>query len=104
MSNNISYGSTNDDHTGLEGALNVGTTAIQLMVGTSPKIGRTNATLYNNSLVILYWGYTSAVTTTTGTPIKPGQFVSWDEIDDDTAIYIIAASNGNDARITEVSA
>jgi hypothetical protein len=87
---------------GVEGALTVGTSAIELKVGSTPLEFRQSATLYNNSNSIIYWGYTSSVTTSTGTPIEKKQFVEW-EVGDSRAIYLIAGSAGNNVRITEAS-
>lgn len=100
----VIYETTQIDDSGLEGAFTVGASAVELMIGTTIKDNRSAATLYNNSTSILYWGYTSSVTTSTGTPIVPKQFISWNDLQSTTTrIFLIAGSAGNDTRITEVS-
>lgn len=96
----ISYEISRTNDTGLQGTLLVGTTASELKVGSLVKDNRASVTLYNNSSVIMYWGYTSDVLSTTGTPIVPNQFVVW-EVEYGDTIYVVAATNNNDARITE---
>lgn len=83
-------------------ALTVGTSAVEIKVGGSPLANRKNVTLHNNSLFTLYWGYSNAVTTSTGTPIVANQFVEWD-VGPLQSIYVIAAVAGNNTRITEGS-
>lgn len=85
---------------GIEGSFTVGTTALSLKVGASILEGRKSLTLLNNSNVTMYWGYTNAVTTSTGTPIFKNQFVTW-SVADSQPVYIIAGTAGNNARITE---
>jgi hypothetical protein len=85
---------------GVQGALNVGTSAVELKVGGSPLTNRKCATLLNNSNSTIYWGYTNGVTTSSGTPIFKNQFVVWN-IGPSTRVYLIAGSATNDTRITE---
>jgi hypothetical protein len=85
---------------GTQSALTVGTTAVELKVGASPLANRKVATFFNNSNAIIYYGYTSAVTTTTGTPIQKNQLLGW-AVGPSTSIYLIAGSAANDGRITE---
>jgi hypothetical protein len=85
---------------GTQAALTVGTTAVEIKVGASRLEGRKTVTLYNNSNTTIYWGYTSSVTTATGTPIFRDQFVTW-EAGDSQEIWVIAGSAGNNTRITE---
>jgi len=85
---------------GTQGALTVGTTSVEVRVGASRLAGRKAVTLYNNSNSTIFWGYTSAVTTATGTPIVKNQFVTW-EAGEDQEIWVIAGSAGNNTRITE---
>lgn len=87
---------------GIEGALTVGTSAVLVAVSGTNLVNRINATLYNNSLVFMYWGYRNTVTTSTGTPIQPGQSVQWD-VGPSTNIYVIAGTSSNNARITETA-
>lgn len=88
------------DHNGVQGALTVGTTAIEVKVGASSLEGRKVTTLLNNSNSTIYWGYTSAVTTANGTPIFKNQFVEW-SAGQNLTVYVIAGSAGNNCRITE---
>lgn len=86
--------------TGAQGSLTVGTSAVLVNVSGSNRSGRKNVTLYNNSLVNMYWGYDSGVTTSTGTILAPTQMMTWDA--SSTAnIYVIAGSSNNNARVTE---
>lgn len=85
---------------GVQSALTVGTTAVELKVGGSALANRRNCTLYNNSSSPVYWGYTSAVTTTTGTPIAATQFMAWD-VGPNTSVFVISAIASRDTRITE---
>lgn len=98
----VEYETTQVDVSGLEGALTVGTTAVEIKVGATIKDYRQSVSLFNNSTVNMYWGYTSSVTTSTGTPIYPNQFVNW-EVEISTTLYVVAGTASNDARITEVS-
>ena len=88
------------DDGGVEGALTVGTTAVEAKVGGSALSNRVSLTVYNNSSTTIYWGYTSGVTTSTGTPILKKQFAVWD-IGPNTSVYLIAGSSSNNTRITE---
>lgn len=85
---------------GTQGALTVGTSAIEAKVGGARLTARSSLTVWNNSLVNIYWGYTSGVTTSTGTPIPPSKPVSWD-IGDNQPVYLIAGTASNNTRITE---
>lgn len=87
---------------GVQGAITVGTTAVLVAVSGTNLANRINVTLYNNSLLIVYWGYTNAVTTTTGTPIAAGQSMSWD-VGPNTNIYVISTLAGQNTRITEAA-
>lgn len=85
---------------GLEATLSLGTTATLAKVGASNLANRKLLTVHNNSNSIIYWGFTSGVTTSTGTPILKGQMQTW-AINATANIYLIAPSAGNDVRITE---
>jgi hypothetical protein len=84
---------------GTQGALTVGTSAVEVKVGVSQLANRKHVTLYNNSNSTIYWGLDSGVTTSTGTPIQKGEMVPWAA--STATIYVIAGSAGNDTRITE---
>lgn len=88
---------------GVEGALTVGTTAVEVKVGRSALSNRVLVTLFNNSNVTIYWGYTSGVTTTTGTPLFKSQERGW-ACTPGTTIYVIAGSTNNNCRVTERAA
>jgi hypothetical protein len=85
---------------GVEGSLTVGTTPVEVRVGSSALEGRKIVTLFNNSNSTIFWGFTSGVTISTGTPIVKNQFVTWD-VSQNVSIYVVAGSAGNNTRITE---
>lgn len=85
---------------GGENSLTVGTTAIELKVGASRLEGRKLLTIFNNSNDTIYWGFSSGVTTSSGTPIFKNQMYSW-SVGDNQGVYLIAGSAGNNCRITE---
>lgn len=85
---------------GVHGALTVGTSAIPIRVGISNLTNRKNLTLFNNSNTTMYWGYDNTVSILTGTPIFKDQLYSWDA-GENTTIYVVASTAGNNARITE---
>lgn len=87
---------------GTEGAITVGTSAVEARVGGAALSNRKLLTVYNNSNSTIYWGYTNAVTTSSGTPIEKSQLASWDISDASGAtVYLIAGSAGNNVRVTE---
>jgi hypothetical protein len=90
------------NESGLFGSLTVGTTAIEVKVGTNRLINRKSVTLYNDSNSTLFWGYSNAVTTANGMPIFKGQFVEW-SIGDNIPIFIIAGTANNNTRISEAA-
>lgn len=85
---------------GVQGTLSVGTTSIEVKVGASRLEGRKTVTVYNSSNRVVYWGYTSAVTTSSGTPIEKKQLVTFD-VGDNLSVYLIAETGTNEVRITE---
>lgn len=85
---------------GTQNALSVGTSSVEARVGGSPLVNRKSLTVFNNSSVIVYWGYTNAVTTVTGTPIYPNTPASW-AIGPSVSVFLIASTASNDTRITE---
>ena len=88
--------------TGTQGAVSLGTTAVEVRVGGSKLANRKAVTVYNNSNKTIYWGYTSGVTKATGTPIIRNSAWSWDINDGaGSTLYIIADDTGLDIRITE---
>lgn len=88
------------DNSGVQGALNVGTSAVAARVGGSNLANRKSLVVYNNSSNVIYWGYTNAVSSSTGIPIQKGQLVEW-RVGPNTTVYLIAGSATNDMRVTE---
>lgn len=98
---NIKSADIINEGTGVEGVLVVGLTAVEVKVGASKLANRKLLTLYNNSgNRIFYWGYTSSVTVTTGTPIAASTFITWN-VGDNQSIYVISTNASLDARVTE---
>jgi hypothetical protein len=85
---------------GTQGALTVGTSAVEAKTGASALTNRKLLTIFNNSGTTIYWGRTSGVTTSTGTPIFEKQFFTFD-FAADAPVYLIAGTAGNNVRITE---
>jgi hypothetical protein len=89
---------------GVQGAIVVGTAAVEVKVNGTALANRRVVTLYNNSVRIWFWGYTSAVTIATGTPIDPDDLMVWDLAKGSTAsIWVIAAFASLDGRVTEAA-
>jgi hypothetical protein len=71
-----------------------------LTINSTPNLtGRKLVTLYHDSSNTVYWGYTSGVTTSNGTPLVKGQMTQW-PVGDAIDIYLVASSSVS-ARITE---
>lgn len=86
---------------GVQAAITVGTSALIANTSGAANLAlRRNLTVYNNGSVTIYWGYTNAVTTSTGTPIVKNQFFSWD-VGPSTSIYLISGSASQNVRVTE---
>lgn len=85
---------------GVEGAKTIGTTAVLVNVSGTNLVNREMVSLHNNSAVTFYWGHTSGVTITSGTPLYAGQFMSW-AYGSSQNVYIIAGTVSNNARVTE---
>ncbi len=83
---------------GVQSAMTVGTSAIEAKVGASRLTNRKLLTICPTDGDI-YWGYTNAITTTTGTPIFKNQMVAI-SVGDTAAVYLVASANRN-VRITE---
>lgn len=88
------------NNSGVQGALTIGTTATEAKVSANRLQYRKSLTVYNNSTSTLYWGYTNAVTTTTGTPLPPFSLTTFG-VGDGLGIWLIGATAGNNVRITE---
>ena len=87
---------------GIEGAitLTTGGTTYEAKVGASKLANRRTLTI--TAMDDMYWGYTNAVTTTTGTPLSKNQQVVF-ELDPEhsSEIWLVASGNSKSARITE---
>jgi hypothetical protein len=84
---------------GTQGSFSVTTTAAPLRVGGSNLANRKLVTFYHDTSNTVYWGYTSGVTTSTGTPIGRGQFTQW-AVGPNVDIYLISTTTVA-SRITE---
>lgn len=87
---------------GVNGALTVGTTAVEAKVGGSPLSNRINLTVYNNGSgnQVIYYGYSSGVTASNGIPIFAGQLLSLD-VGPNTSVFLIGSTAGINVRIAE---
>ena len=85
----------------IHGKLIVTTTAVEVKVGASVLEERTIITIQPVDGDI-YFGYSSGVTSATGTKIFKGQIYPM-EATDKLPVYIVAATGTVDVRITEVS-
>lgn len=85
---------------GVQGAISVNSSAIAVRVGGANLTNRKNLFFQNNGTATLYWGYTNAVTTSTGIPIFRNQYVTGDW-GASTTIYIIGSSGTHDVRVVE---
>lgn len=84
---------------GTQGTFSVTTTAAPLRVGASNLANRKLVTFYHDTSNVVYWGYTSAVTTSTGTPISRAQMTQW-PVGPNVDIYLISTTTVA-SRITE---
>lgn len=87
---------------GLQGSLNVTTVAVEAKVGASRLTNRKLLTVNNEGNQLVYWGYTSAVTSATGTKIFKDQSVEWD-IGDGLSVWLVTASGSATCKVTEAS-
>jgi hypothetical protein len=80
--------------------LTTGGTAYEAKVGGSKLPGRKSLTI--TALDDMYWGYTNAVTTSSGTPLYKNQQAVF-AIDSDSTfeIWLVASGSSKNARITE---
>ena len=85
---------------GTQGAITVGTSAVEAKVGSTALSNRKNLTIYNNSGNTIYWGYTSAVTTSTGSLLLRDSIAIFD-VGPNTSVFLIGSNTGNNVRITE---
>lgn len=87
---------------GVQSALTVTTTPIEVRVGGSRLENRKLVSVFNDGSQTIFWGYTNTVTSATGTHIFKNQLVSWD-VGDGLAIWLVASSGSHACRITEAS-
>ena len=83
---------------GVESQITVGTSAVEAKAGASRYAGR-SVLMITALSTGLYWGMTSGVTTSTGTPLEKGQSVTLDI--GDVAVYLIATASGKTVAIVE---
>lgn len=88
------------DSSGLQGAVTVGLTAVAIRVGGSNLANRKTLTAFHNGNQDIYWGYTNAVTVSSGSPIFKSQFAAW-SIGPNTTVWMISGTAGQDVRVTE---
>jgi hypothetical protein len=84
--------------TGLQDNILLGTSAVEIKVGADRLANRKLVTVFPLDNTI-YWGFTSAVTVNTGTPIFKNQLAEF-EASDVTQIWVIS-SVANNIRVTE---
>lgn len=95
--------SDKSDNGGSHAAITVGVTAVIANVSGSTNLtNRKFLSVHNNGTVPIYWGTSNAVTTSTGTPIAKGQFVSW-AVGAGTSIYLISGTASQNIRIVELA-
>ena len=87
---------------GVQGALSLATanTAYEAKVGGSRLAQRKSLTITAND--DMFWGYSNAVTTANGTPLKKNQQIAF-AIDPDSTfqVWVVASASSKTARITE---
>lgn len=87
---------------GVYGSLTLTTagTTYEAKVGGSRLSNRKNLTI--TAMDDMYWGYSNAVTTSTGTPLYKNQVITF-SIDPDSSfqVWLVASANTKTARITE---
>lgn len=86
--------------TGTQSALTVTNSAIEIKVGASRLANRSLITATNLGTQTIYWGYTSGVTTASGTPLVQNATGSW-KVGDNQSVFLIATSGSQNVRITE---
>jgi hypothetical protein len=88
---------------GVQGLLTLTTanTSYELKVGSSRLSNR--KVLTARPTAKMYWGYTSAVTTSTGTLMYPNEFWEFDlsPNDSNVTIYVVSATAGATVSVTE---
>jgi len=90
------------DTAGVNGAITVGTSAAAARVGGSNHANRKTLSILNNGTVTMYWGFSAAVTTTSGMPIFKGQEAVW-EVGPNITIWLISSAASQNVRVVEAS-
>jgi len=85
---------------GVNGAITVGTSAVEAKVSTSRLPNRKLLTIFHNGTKNLYFGYSNAVTPSNGTQLFKNTLVSF-PVGDGTSVWLISDTAGQDVRITE---
>lgn len=88
------------NYSGVNGALTVGTSALEAKVGTTRLENRKLLIIYNNSNSTIFWSFSPSVTTSSGLPIFKQQTV-YLSVGDQLPVYLIAATTGNSVLIAE---
>lgn len=86
---------------GLYSTITVGTTPIELKVGSTALSKRQAITIQPDDNEI-YWGYSNSVSTSNGTRIFKNQFIML-PIGEDIKVWLVANSSGKIVRIGELS-
>ena len=84
----------------LQGLVTVGTIQVEVRVGVSRSSTREMVVIHNSSNNTVYYG-PSGVTTITGFPLYKNQWVEI-MIGNNQALYLIAATTGNNVIVAEV--
>jgi hypothetical protein len=83
------------------GALSVTTTPVELKVGASP-VSERKVISFQPTDGVVYYGYDSSVSSTTGTKIFSNQLIII-EASEQLAVYLVSETGTVNVRITEVS-
>jgi len=88
------------DNSGVNGAISVGTSAVEAKVGVSILANRKELIIFHNGTGRLYYGLSNAVTTANGIEIFKKSIWS-DKVGPNTHIWLISDTAGQDIRIVE---
>lgn len=87
------------DAGGVQSGITVGTSAVEVKVGASKLANRKLVTAQPKANGV-FWGYTSGVTTSSGTELFKDQVLAI-AASETTEVWLIASTAGNNVRITE---
>ena len=85
---------------GVYSNLSVSTTAVEVKVGGAALANRKVVTILPEDGGPVYFGFSNAVTASTGTPVYKRQLLTM-RVTDDVSVWLIAAAGTIDVRITE---